>query len=187
MRRSRDATAASKRRILDAAARMLRERGIAATSIADVMQAAGMKPGGFYKHFGSKEDLVRQAIGAAFEQRVATFDATRATEGEAAAIDAYIATYLSDAHVDHPGYGCPVAAFGADAGREREAYAGDFHEGMEQLVERLGGADPATREAAIRRLCLMVGAVVVARAAGGLPLRAEALAAAARSVTGATA
>ena len=86
MRMSRDAAAASKRRILDAAARMLRERGVAETSIADVMQAAGMKHGGFYKHFASKEDLVRQAIGTAFEQRVATFDATRAAEGETAAI-----------------------------------------------------------------------------------------------------
>ena len=48
----------SHRRILDAAARLFRERGIEATSVADVMKAAGMTHGGFYRHFDSKEDLV---------------------------------------------------------------------------------------------------------------------------------
>jgi TetR/AcrR family transcriptional regulator, transcriptional repressor for nem operon len=41
MRRSREATAQSKARILNAAAKMVRERGIEATGIADVMEAAG--------------------------------------------------------------------------------------------------------------------------------------------------
>jgi TetR/AcrR family transcriptional repressor of nem operon len=180
VRTSREATAATKLRILGAAARMLRERGIEATAIADVMQAAGMKHGGFYKHFESKQDMVRQAIATAFGERTAAFDARKEKEGEAAAIRAYVETYLSQAHVDHPGYGCPVAGFGADAGRDRQAYAGAFADGMEALVERLGGAAQEQREAAVRRLCLMVGAMIVARASGASPLREEAL----RSVEG---
>lgn len=172
---SREATAATKGRILDAAARLLRERGIEATSIADVMQAAGMKHGGFYKHFESKEDLVRQAIASAFAERVAAFDAQKGKDGEEAAIQAYVQAYLSPEHVDHPGHGCPVAGFGADAGRDREAFAGPFAAGMEALVVRLSGATPDRREDAIRRLCLMLGAMIVARASGNSPLREEAL------------
>ena len=172
---SREATAATKRRILDAASRMLRERGIEATSIADVMQAAGMKHGGFYKHFESKEDLVRQAIVSAFEERIAAFDARKEKEGEESAIQAYVETYLSPAHVDHPGHGCPVAGFGGDAGRDREAYADVFVAGMEALVERLGGTSRDRREDAIRRLCLLVGAMIVARASGHSSLCDEAV------------
>src|ERR1700760_1996139 len=98
LRTSREATAATKRRILDAAARMLRERGIEATSIADLMQAAGMKHGGFYKHFESKEDLVRQAIASAFEERIEAFDARKEKEGEEAGVQAYVEAYLSLGH-----------------------------------------------------------------------------------------
>ena len=175
MRVSRDAAAATRGRILEAAARLLRERGVEGTSIADVMQAAGMKHGGFYKHFESKQDLVRQAIAAAFAERVAGFDAHKAAHGEDAAIRAYIETYLSQAHVDHPGHGCPVAGFGADAGRDREAYSDAFVAGMEALVTRMGAACDTGREAAIRQLCLMVGAMVVARASGRNRLREDAL------------
>ena len=71
-------------------------------------------------------------------------------------------TYLSPAHIDHPGHGCPVAGFGADAGRDREAYADVFVAGMEALVERLGGALPIGAKM-ICWLCLMVGAMIVAR------------------------
>lgn len=46
MRMSREVTAASKARIVAAAAKMLRQRGVAATSVADVMHAAGMTHGG---------------------------------------------------------------------------------------------------------------------------------------------
>ena len=56
MRRSREATAQSKARIVRAAAKMVRERGVEATSVADVMAAAGMTNGGFYRHFASKDE-----------------------------------------------------------------------------------------------------------------------------------
>ena len=57
MRVSREAAQASKARITAEAARLMRENGIAGTSVADVMTAAGMTTGGFYKHFESKDDL----------------------------------------------------------------------------------------------------------------------------------
>ncbi len=68
MRVSREAKAESKARILGAAARMVRERGVEATAVADVMEAAGMTNGGFYRHFRSKDEMIALAIGAAFAE-----------------------------------------------------------------------------------------------------------------------
>ena len=47
--------------IVEIASRLFRERGIEAVSVADVMAAAGMTVGGFYKHFASKGGCFRPA------------------------------------------------------------------------------------------------------------------------------
>ena len=52
--------------IVAKAATMLRERGIDGLSVADLMQAAGLTHGGFYRHFASKDALVAEATTAAF-------------------------------------------------------------------------------------------------------------------------
>jgi TetR/AcrR family transcriptional repressor of nem operon len=163
---------------------MLRERGVDAASIADVMQASGMTHGGFYKHFDSKNDLVRAAVRLAFDDIVERFDARGAENGEAEAVRAYVAEYLSKGHVAAPGVGCPVAALGADAGRHSDWLGSEFADGAERLIERISQSTSQSsrakrdaRAAAIRTLTQLVGAVVVARAFGPGPLQDEILAA----------
>ena len=65
MRRSREDTAETRRRILEVASRLFRSRGIASVSVADVMGELGLTVGGFYRHFASKDALVAEAIEAA--------------------------------------------------------------------------------------------------------------------------
>src|SRR5229473_82665 len=48
--------------ILESASRLLRQRGIAGASVADVMKAAGLTVGGFYAHFSSKKELIDDAL-----------------------------------------------------------------------------------------------------------------------------
>ena len=183
MRMSREATAQSKTRILSAASKLVRERGIDATSVADVMQAAGMTNGGFYKHFRSKDELIALAIRSAFDEVVDRFDRRLDQHGAAAAISAYVDEYLSSRHIEHPGRGCPVAAAGADAGRRNGAFAGEFIAGAEKLIERLcvgsgGGIRAAAERAkAFRLMAMLVGAAVMARAAGPGAIREEVIAA----------
>ncbi|MBE7201890.1 MAG: TetR family transcriptional regulator [Parafilimonas terrae] len=183
MRMSKEAAAASRVRIVEAASRLLRERGIGATSIADVMAAAGMTHGGFYKHFRSKEDLVAAALEAAFATHADRFAQRSETNGPQAALQAYVAEYLSAKHVTHSGLGCPAAALGSDAGREAAGVTSAFSQGVEALIAHVAAGAPAGTEApearasAIRRLAMMVGAVVVARGVGEGPLRSEVLAA----------
>jgi TetR/AcrR family transcriptional repressor of nem operon len=183
MRMSREATAQSKARILNAASKMLRERGIEATSIVDVMQATGMTHGGFYRHFQSKDEMVAAAIRAAFDEAADRFDRRLRQHGADAAIKAYVDEYLSLSHLEHAGRGCPIAAIGADAGRYGGIISAEFIDGTEKLIQRLVKAPSGTsrtaseRTEAIRRLATLVGAVVMARAVGRNTLRKEILAA----------
>src|SRR5258708_20159581 len=62
MRKSRQETAETRERIVHNAAHEFGQHGIAETGLADVMSAAGLTHGGFYKHFDSKDQLVAEAI-----------------------------------------------------------------------------------------------------------------------------
>jgi AcrR family transcriptional regulator len=52
----------SREAITASAATLLRRRGIRASSVMEVMKGAGLTVGGFYNHFGSKEELFVEAI-----------------------------------------------------------------------------------------------------------------------------
>src|ERR1700736_3538558 len=65
MRKSRSEAAKTRERIVAAAAAEFRRHGIAATGLIDLMKAAGLTHGGFYKHFASKGQLVAEACAAA--------------------------------------------------------------------------------------------------------------------------
>jgi len=67
MRKSREEAAETRKRIVQAAARQFREKGIAATGLAELMKAAGLTHGGFYKHFSSKDQLVAEATAVAVD------------------------------------------------------------------------------------------------------------------------
>lgn len=154
---------------------------MASTSVADVMAAAGMTTGGFYKHFKSKDDLAAAAVAAAFDEILAPLQRSAETSGPARARAAYLRHYLSEGHVANPGKGCPVAAMGADGGHEAELLGPEFARGVEATLAFLGAGEgtKADRAALIRQMATLVGAVVIARAVGDGQMRDEILAAAA--------
>src|ERR1700746_252931 len=67
MRKSKQEAAETRRRIVSVAAREFNKSGIDRTGVADVMMAAGLTTGGFYKHFSSKDQLVAEALGGALQ------------------------------------------------------------------------------------------------------------------------
>jgi TetR/AcrR family transcriptional repressor of nem operon len=158
----------------------LRERGLG-VGLADIMAAAGLTHGGFYRHFASKEALVAEVLQLALDEKAESLVA-RDDLSAREALKAYVALYLSSLHVDNPGKGCPIAALGAEAARSDES-AKALAAGAEKLAANFAAdlssdfeSDPAqARRRALAMLASMVGAVVVARAVGDSPLRAEVL------------
>ncbi|MFF7593707.1 TetR/AcrR family transcriptional regulator [Streptomyces mirabilis] len=173
----------NRQRVVATASRLFREKGTA-VSVADLMKAAGLTHGGFYKQFGSKEDLVDEAIAHAFDEQAAhsaVAPEEQAGEREAAR-RTLIEDYLSVWHRDHPGEGCPVSGFAADLGREpgQAARAHDVYiNGVRNRAARLATGD----DDGMAQFCTMVGALVLARATRGNPISEELLRAARTALT----
>src|ERR1700720_2116980 len=70
VRKSREEAAQTRKRIVTAAAREFRKNGIVATGLNDLMKAAGLTHGGFYKHFESKDQLVTKACAEAVQTMI---------------------------------------------------------------------------------------------------------------------
>src|SRR5437899_11996980 len=98
MRVSKEQAAKNRERILEAASRLMRERGISGMGVDALADAAGMTHGSMYSQFGSKERLVEEAVAHAI--------ITKGREvPNAFVLSDYVAEYLSTAHRDMPGSG----------------------------------------------------------------------------------
>lgn len=67
MRKSKAETLETRKKIVDIAAREFRLNGIYATEVSEIMAAAGITHGGFYRHFASKDQLVAEACAASMD------------------------------------------------------------------------------------------------------------------------
>ena len=110
--------AANHEKILSVAARSFRERGGDSSGIGTVMKKVGLKKGGFYRHFRSKDDLFVEAVARALDEtgRGMVEVAESAPEGQA--LRAIIGRYLSAGHANSPGNGCVRAALGPELARK---------------------------------------------------------------------
>src|SRR5882724_458040 len=68
MRVSREKAAENREKIVDVAARLFREHGFDGVGVDTIMKQAGLTHGGFYGHFGSKDDLAAEAVTRALER-----------------------------------------------------------------------------------------------------------------------
>ncbi len=154
---------ANRAHIVETASALFRERGYDGVGVADLMTASGFTHGGFYKHFGSKADLMAESAACGFAQTVAM------TEGSDLA--AFLQQYLSRQHRDAPGQGCTMAALCADAARQPEPVREAFATGLERLLAALSPHDVEeaamsleTRAKNINSIAHAVGALVLSRA-----------------------
>ena len=163
----------NRQQVVEAAARLFRERGVQAVSVAELMAAAGLTHGGFYKHFPSKEALVAEATGRAFDELGAQLQATDR--------DALLDYYLSPEHRDDAGNGCPTAGLAADVAREPadSPARGPYANGVEGFAQWLG--DDGDED--LVTLSTMVGALLLARATSGTAVSDRILAAARAALT----
>jgi TetR/AcrR family transcriptional repressor of nem operon len=166
-------------RIVTAAARAIREEGLASPRLADLMRTAGLTHGGFYRHFPSREALMAEALEHAFKEGQVRI-AARAREGDGPEqFLAIVELYLTKRHRDHPGAGCALGAMAADIGRAGEAMRGlcrrEVEEQLALLGDTLRGDEIEARRRSIVALCLFIGALQVSRAVGDSDLSDEVL------------
>lgn len=170
--------AANHQRIVSAASARVRGEGVGSLNVAELMGAAGLTHGGFYRHFDSRDELVEEAIEAALEEG-ARRTARAAANGGEQALEQIIAGYLSQRHRDSPESGCAVAALPAEVARSteraRDAYTRQVRRYLELLTELLParGADEHDAHLIIAAL---VGGLSIARAVNDEQLSQEILA-----------
>jgi len=166
--------------ILDSAARLLREKGVAGARVADVMRGAGLTVGGFYAHFGSKEALIDEALrrtaGELRERLFARLE--EKPKGDRAEV--VLKRYLSTAHRDEYVRGCPfpavVGEMGTTAPEHREVLRGQIDAIASQLEEHLPGESRVPRHyVALGLVALMYGGLSLSRALRGTDLSDDVL------------
>ena len=163
MRVTKEKAAENRERILKAASRLIRERGISGAGVDALTEAAGMTHGSLYSQFGSKDRLVEEALGYALA-------ASGKTGAAAATLDRYISSYLAPEHRDQPGQGCPLAALACEMPRHGSGVRDRFTAGVRGMIRQIGARLDAglkrrqRDEKALATIASLVGALVLARA-----------------------
>jgi TetR/AcrR family transcriptional regulator, transcriptional repressor for nem operon len=167
--------------ILRSAASLIRQRGIGAASVANVMGKLGLTVGGFYAHFASKDALVAQALDDVMSESWQLLVERHAKKPREQQLGAIIDGYLSVAHRDAEDTGCPMPAIvselPAQDGSVRKAFRHGFSRNV-QLLRETGGLG---EDEALAAVALMVGSLVLARATRGAELSERVLAAGRRA------
>src|ERR1700756_1729601 len=147
MRYSPEHKAQNHERILSVAARSFRERCGDSSGIGTVMRKVGLKKGGFYRHFKSKDDLFVEAVARALDEtrRGLEEDAKSAPEGQGRR--GITDRCLNVGHANSPGSGCGRAALGPELARKPLAVRQRIEVLLEGYRERLSPFMPGqTRE-----------------------------------------
>jgi len=172
MRYAPEHNEATHERIVEAASRLFREHGIAAVGLAKIMAEVGLTVGTFYTHFKSKEALLREALLRSLDARHEELG--RALEG--ADLEILVRAYLSPAHRDAAGTGCPIAALASEVARHpratRHIFASHSAPTLDALAAWLSSRQgkEVGRADAAALLGLLAGTLQIARAT---PDRAE--------------
>ncbi|MEJ6816103.1 MULTISPECIES: TetR/AcrR family transcriptional regulator [unclassified Pseudomonas] len=164
MRVTKAQAQANREHIVETASELFRERGFDGVGVADLMAAAGFTHGGFYKHFGSKADLMAEASACGLAKSLAG--------AEALDVAGFIDVYVTRAHRDGRSSGCTMAALCGDAARQPDAVKATFAEGIERTLQTLGDKYPTGPDAApgegrrkmIDLLSRAAGAIILSRA-----------------------
>lgn len=168
MKKSREETALTRQRIVAAASNEFRINGISATGLADVMAAAGMTQGGFYRHFDSKEQVLEESLAASSDSLIKLIESAAAEKHGKPALDAAIDAYLADSHRNSPAHSCPIVALGSELARGSDTVRDIISTGVEGVLNALAAQitdvpPAAARERAMVIFSTLIGAVTLSR------------------------
>ena len=171
------------RKILKDASRRVRAEGITGAAVSSVMRDAGLTHGGFYKHFGSKDDLLTESLSAAFQETADRLTQAAEKSPPGAAWKAIVKAYLSAEHCEHAERGCPLAALASELARAdnsvKAPIRGELIKYKTRMLPLMPGRRVADKEQAFFAIfSTMIGAIAIARILPDRAARARVLASA---------
>ena len=176
MRYDANHKATTHRKIVRNASRQLRAKGLNGPAVTTLMKASGLTHGGFYRHFGSRDDLLVEAIEESLQELcdklVASAESAKSGEGW----KAMVKTYLSIELCDRAEEGCPIAALAPDMARTRPGLKQRIARAILKLRQGIMPFMPGRNmdEKAANFLAIfssMVGAVGIARTMPDIAVR----------------
>jgi TetR/AcrR family transcriptional repressor of nem operon len=169
MRYAPDHKPRTRARILGAAAKRFRERGVRGAGVDEVMRAAGLTAGGFYAHFESKQALLREVLAHSLrltrENLLAGLDEVRGVPW----VREVVRRYLSRRHRDDVSEGCVLPTLTAEIARQDPESRRAFEGHVRDLIEELGSKIPASpgldpKDRALAITALFAGGLMLSRA-----------------------
>jgi len=147
------------------------------------MKGTGLTHGGFYKHFGSKKDLLIESLRKAFREITGTLVRAAEQSHPEAAWKVIVKAYLTLEYCDHPERGCPLPALApelarAGKGMRRQVFA-ELVNYKDRMLPFMPGSRTADKERAFFSIfSTMIGAIEIARMLPELAMREKVLASA---------
>jgi TetR/AcrR family transcriptional repressor of nem operon len=168
-------------RIVKDASRRIRLEGLNGAAVSVIMKDAGLTHGGFYKHFGSKDDLLLESVREGFREieDMLAHAAEQSARGEA--WKSVVKAYLSMELCEHPERGCPLAALSPELARMdkkmKPQIAGELVSYKNRMVPFMPGDRTADKERAFFAIfSTMIGAIEIARMLPDRAMREKVLA-----------
>jgi TetR/AcrR family transcriptional repressor of nem operon len=155
-------------RIVKDASRRVRAEGLTGAAVSAVMRDAGLTHGGFYKHFGNKDELLMESLRGAFGETVDRLARAAEQIQPGTGWKAIVKTYLSPEHAEHVEWGCPMAALAPELARADKAMKtrilGELMKYKSRMLPFMPGRRNADRERAFFAIfSTMIGAIEIAR------------------------
>jgi TetR/AcrR family transcriptional repressor of nem operon len=155
-------------KILNDASRRVRAEGLTGAAVSAVMRDAGLTHGGFYKHFGSKDELLLESLSAAFREMAERLASAAEEATPGTAWKTVVKAYLSPEHCDHPDRGCPLASLAPELARADESMKALILGELTKYKDRMLPFMPGRRIADKERnfvviFSTMIGAISIAR------------------------
>jgi TetR/AcrR family transcriptional repressor of nem operon len=155
-------------KIVKDASRRVRSEGITGAAVSAVMRDSGLTHGGFYKHFGSKDELLMESLSVAFQEIADRLAQAGEQARPEVAWKAIVKTYLSPEYCDHVEYGCPLPALGPELARADKSMKPQIFEELKKYKSRMVPFMPGQRTADKERaffsiFSTMIGAIEIAR------------------------
>ena len=158
--------------ILETAESLFKKYGIESSGIKKIMNEIGLTVGGFYSHFKSKDDLIKNSLNKSLNSIMADLLEASSTNKGKDRITRILSVYLGEIHSQNIENGCPIAAMATDISRcndeikdEVTHYFDSFYEEIKEDVARLNQDTNHhfNREDFYTYLSMSMGSVIMSR------------------------